>query len=69
MSYRMTHDDETIEAGIWCIAVEQIGKAINELNDDNLECHEAIHQIRKRFKKIRGLVRLARTSFEKTYQY
>jgi CHAD domain-containing protein len=42
------------------MAREQLDRAIAELRDASLDRHEAVHQVRKRFKKIRGLIRLVR---------
>jgi len=68
MSYSI-ENQETIENAIQRIAGEQIDNAIAELGDQELDQHEKIHQVRKRCKKIRGLVRLVRPQFEETYQY
>jgi len=50
------------------IACEQLDKGLRELADEEIDIHETIHQVRKRCKKLRGLIRLARSEFEKTYQ-
>ena len=59
MSYRI-EKFEDLEEEITRIAREQVGKAIEEFRDTEMERHEAVHQARKRFKKIRGLLRLVR---------
>ncbi|MGK7296930.1 MAG: CHAD domain-containing protein [Candidatus Wenzhouxiangella sp. M2_3B_020] len=62
MSYRLERD-ESIEDGIRRIAVEQIDKALAEIDDDDLDRHETVHQVRKRCKKLRALARLVRPVF------
>lgn len=58
MAYRI-EADETPEAGVKRIALEQLEKARGHLrSQDDLD--EAIHDARKRFKKIRAVVRLVR---------
>ena len=47
------------------VAREQIDKAIAEIENPSLDRHEAVHQVRKRCKKLRGLIRLVRPSFDK----
>lgn len=42
------------------IATEQIERAIREIDDDALERPAAIHQVRKRCKKLRAVLRLLR---------
>ncbi|MEN3792260.1 CHAD domain-containing protein [Fulvimarina sp. MAC3] len=50
------------------IAEEQIGKAQESLRETSDEPHEAIHDARKRMKKLRGLIRLIRPELEEFYQ-
>lgn len=45
------------------IAVEQIDAAMAEIDDKALDEAETVHQVRKRCKKLRGLVRLVRPAF------
>lgn len=66
MAYRL-EADESIEVGIRRIATEQVEKAIGELNDRELGPQETVHQVRKRCKKVRGLLRLARPGLGKIY--
>ena len=47
------------------MATEQIDKAVEEIDDGDLGVHESVHQVRKRCKKIRALLRLARGELEK----
>lgn len=59
MPYRLMRQ-ESIESGVQRIAREQIDRAIGEIDDEMLGRHETVHQLRKRCKKIRGLLRLVR---------
>lgn len=59
--------NEDVEDGIRRIVSEQIDKAIAEIDDRELDRHEAVHQVRKRCKKIRGVLRLARPALGKTF--
>lgn len=63
MAYALAQDDDTVEAGMRRIAAEQIERAIAEIDDTGLDRHETVHQVRKRCKKVRGLVRLVRPAF------
>lgn len=67
MSYKLKRN-KTVQKDIRRIAREQIDKAIGEIDDPELDRHEAIHQVRKRCKKLRGLVRLVRPELGKAYQ-
>lgn len=67
MSYCL-YSTESIVDGVRRIAHEQLHKAIDEVIDTNLGIHEKVHQVRKRCKKMRGLIRLTRPAFEDTYQ-
>lgn len=51
---------ENVEEGVRRIVAEQIDRAISEIDDAELDRHEAVHQVRKRCKKIRGVLRLVR---------
>lgn len=60
VSYSLEHDEAVID-GIRRICREQADKAIEALGSDAAqEPHTAIHECRKRCKKIRGAVRLVR---------
>lgn len=70
MSYRIT-PGLPLDAEIRRIALEQIDKASSELSapQPGEDPHEAIHDVRKRFKKLRALVLLTRsgdTGFART---
>nr|MDQ2696399.1 CHAD domain-containing protein [Pseudomonadota bacterium] len=60
--------NESVGKGIRRIVGEQIDKAIAELHDPALDRHQAIHQVRKRCKRIRGAIRLVRPQFEAVYR-
>jgi CHAD domain-containing protein len=66
MAYRLKKA-ESVSDGLRRIAREQIDKAVAELTDADLDRHEAVHQFRKRGKKIRGLIRLFRPALGDTY--
>ena len=66
MTFRIKRG-ESVEKAIQRIAREQLDKATGEIRDQDLDRHEAVHQVRKRCKKIRGLIRLVRPQFEDTY--
>ncbi|PSR01478.1 MAG: hypothetical protein BRD50_08710 [Bacteroidetes bacterium SW_11_45_7] len=52
--------DERIESGFKRIAADQIDRAISSLQEQE-KLREGIHDLRKRMKKLRGLLRLARS--------
>jgi CHAD domain-containing protein len=64
MAYRITRSDGSVEAALRRIATEQIDKALAEFDDPELGRDETVHQVRKRCKKLRGLVRLVRPGFD-----
>jgi len=64
MSYSFKRDDRSVQRGVRRIAVDQIDRAIAEIDEEALDVHETVHQVRKRCKKLRGLLRLVRPSFK-----
>jgi CHAD domain-containing protein len=64
MAYRFEHGAGSVEANLRKVAASQINKAIAEIDDPDLEPHKTVHQVRKRCKKLRGLVRLVRDAFD-----
>jgi len=66
MSYRL-HFNESLDDGIPRIVCEQVERAIEELSGPDTDLPEAVHQARKRCKKIRGLLRLIRGAFSESY--
>lgn len=61
MAYRLRSKDKSVGHAVRRIADEQIGKAIASI--DERDRPDAIHDLRKRCKKLRGLVRLVRPAF------
>lgn len=59
MSYRL-EQRESLIAGLKRIVHEQIDRALHSLKNGDDDPHEAIHDARKRFKKIRAVMRLVR---------
>lgn len=59
MSYRL-EAHEALADGIRRIALEQIDQALDVLVDSETELDSAIHDARKRFKKVRAVLRLVR---------
>ncbi len=68
MPYRFRRK-ESVQKSLRRIADEQIERAISEIDDPNLDNHKTVHQVRKRCKKIRGLLRLVRPEMENVYQH
>ena len=63
MAYRIRRK-EPVQKGVRRIACEEIDQAIAEIEDRSLDRHEVVHQVRKRCKKLRGLLRLIRPVFD-----
>jgi CHAD domain-containing protein len=68
MSFRLLAK-EAVADGIKRIAEEEIARAIKDIDNPRLKRPEAVHEVRKRCKKIRALLRIARPQFEETYQF
>ncbi len=66
MGYRIKRA-ESIDNAIRRIIGEQLDKAVAELTGDELSRDEAIHQARKRCKKVRAALRLVRDRIGSTY--
>ena len=66
MAYRFAAD-ESAAKGAKRIVRQEIDRAVRELTSRDVERHEAVHQARKRFKKIRGLLRLVRPAVGGVY--
>jgi CHAD domain-containing protein len=64
MPYRFLAS-ETVQDGLARSAGEQVDRAVREIQDEGLDRHQAVHQVRKRCKKIRGLLRLCRGAMPK----
>ena len=65
MSYSFKATDSSISEGVRRIAAAQIDRALRECRDGDLAEDERLHQLRKRCKKLRGLVRLVRPEFDR----
>jgi CHAD domain-containing protein len=68
MAFRML-EGEGVPDGIRRMAGEQIDKAIAEICEPSLADHEKIHQVRKRCKQLRALLRLVRPHLGDTYAH
>jgi CHAD domain-containing protein len=68
MGYRF-QVNESLADGLPRIVVEQVGRALAELEGEEKDLSVAVHQVRKRCKKIRGVLRLVRDSFADSYQH
>ncbi len=66
MAYRISLGRD-VESAVRDVAREQINKAVQELNVEGLSFHEQVHQVRKRLKKIRGVLRLVRPALGVQY--
>lgn len=64
MSYHLKLAGESLQDGLRRVAISQIDKALDELQDETLPPGETVHQVRKRCKKLRGLIRLVRPAFK-----
>lgn len=63
MSYSFRKSDRSLTQGLRRIARSQIEMAIAEIDDPELDPVTTAHQLRKRCKKLRGLIRLVRPGF------
>jgi CHAD domain-containing protein len=66
MPYRLKSPISPRE-GVIRIAREQIARALDEIDQEDLGAEETIHQVRKRCKKLRGLLRLVRPALGDRY--
>lgn len=64
MAYSFRTSDQSVETGLRRIAASQLEAGLDELRDDTLPRAEKVHAARKRCKKLRGLIRLVRPSFD-----
>jgi CHAD domain-containing protein len=60
MSFAFERDDGTVEQGLQRIATEQIDKALMEASAPEAEFDATVHQLRRRCKNLRGLLRIVR---------
>jgi CHAD domain-containing protein len=64
MAYRIRARDDDVQAAVRRIACEQLDRALGEIDDPELALDETVHQLRKRCKKLRGLLRLVRPALK-----
>lgn len=64
MAYRLKHST-AVDEEFARIVEEQIDKAVEEIDDPNLDAATSVHQARKRCKKIRAVLHLARGPLDK----
>lgn len=64
MTYRLERS-ESVARGVRRIADDQATRAISELRDPDLDHAVRVHQVRKRVKKLRALLRLVRPAMGK----
>lgn len=63
MSYHFTAGDKSVQAAVRRVALSQIDTAIAEIDSAELSREQVVHQVRKRCKKLRALIRLVRPGF------
>ena len=63
MAYRFAEGDVSVENAVRRIACEQLDRALTSLEAQGDARPPAVHDVRKRCKKLRGLIRLVRPSF------
>ena len=63
MAYSFDPDATDLSAEVRRIALDQIDRGLSEAVDQDLPLAERVHQLRKRCKKLRGLIRLVRPGF------
>jgi len=64
MAFAFERDDANVEAGMRRIAIEQIDKALLEASTPLADFDKTVHQLRRRCKNLRGLLRMVRPSFK-----
>lgn len=64
MTFRFKQSDNTVEDGVRRIAIDQIDKAMRDAADVTRDSGERVHKVRKRCKKLRGLIRPCRPAFD-----
>lgn len=68
MAYQLKAGEPVGDAVIR-IARQQLRRAVAEIDDVELDRHATVHQVRKRCKKVRGLLRLVRPALGATYAH
>lgn len=64
MAYRLACNDDSVASAVRRIAGEQVDAALRSIDDPGAAPDDAIHDVRKRCKKVRGLLRLVRPVFD-----
>lgn len=67
MGYQFKRSENVVQ-GLQRIVRWEIDRAIEGISESEMGRHEVVHDVRKRCKKIRAAIRLARPQFEETYQ-
>lgn len=67
MAYTLSRE-RTVEENVGWIAGCQLEEALADLDAEELDVHASIHEVRKRCKMIRALLRLTRPVIEDLYE-
>lgn len=62
-SFHFKADDKSAQAAVRRVALSQIDAALDEIGSSDLSTEHIVHQVRKRCKKLRSLIRLVRPGF------
>src|SRR4051794_35037379 len=62
--YKFDPNGEPPESAFRAIAIDQLSEALSELDQPDTSERSAVHEARRRTKKLRGLLRLVRAGFE-----
>lgn len=54
--------------GVRAVAKDQLDRALEAIDADDVDVHESVHEARKRCKKVRALLRLVRDDVPDTYE-
>ncbi|NII11076.1 CHAD domain-containing protein [Oleiagrimonas sp. C23AA] len=63
MAYRLKRNDASMTAALRRVARQQVARAIEGIDRQATDAAEAVHDLRRRCKKVRGLLRLVRPAF------
>ena len=64
MAFRFRKKDRSVRHALRRIVREQIDNAVSAIEDEDHDSVKAIHEVRRRCKNVRGLLRLVRGAFE-----